>query len=169
MFAKGEYVVYGNAGICQVLGVTTMKMEGIPIDRLYYVLQPDGKEDDTIYTPVDPVKTVLRPIMTREEAEQLISEIPDIEVLEIENDKLREAKYKECLRSCDGREIIRILKTIYGRRNRRLQRGKKSTAVDERYLKLAETSLCAELSKLLEIPKDQVNRMLTVRFSQSPE
>ncbi len=160
MFTKGEYVVYGNAGICQVQDVTTMKMPGIPDDRLYYVLRPMGKADDTIYTPIEPTRTVLRRIMTRAEAEELISDIPNIEVLEIENDKMREAKYRECLKACDGRETIRILKTIHDRRVRRLQKGKKSTSLDDRYLKLAEASLYSELSKLLEIPKDQVRKLM---------
>ena len=30
MFETGEYIVYGKTGICQVMGVTTMNMEGIP-------------------------------------------------------------------------------------------------------------------------------------------
>lgn len=30
MFETGEYVVYGRTGICQVTGVTTMKMDGPP-------------------------------------------------------------------------------------------------------------------------------------------
>ena len=41
MFETGEYVVYGKNGICQVMGVTTMDMEGIPKDRLYYILRPE--------------------------------------------------------------------------------------------------------------------------------
>ncbi|MBQ8304678.1 MAG: CarD family transcriptional regulator [Blautia sp.] len=156
MFEKGEYVIYGHVGICQVMGTTTMDLDGIPKDRLYYVLQPDGKGSGRIYTPVDNGKPVLRKIMTRDEAEALISDIPEIETLEIENDKLREEKYKECLKTCNGRELIRIIKTIYSRRRQRLKSGKKVTAVDERYMKLAEDNLYAELAMLLEIPKDHV-------------
>ena len=45
----GEYIVYGKNGICQVMGVTTMDMEGIPKDRLYYILRPDGETEGTIF------------------------------------------------------------------------------------------------------------------------
>lgn len=156
MFETGDYVIYGSTGICKVMGVTTMNMDGIPKDRLYYVLRPNGKQDGTIYTPVDNKKLVIRKVMSKEEAEQLINDIPNIEALEIENDKLREEKYKECLKSCDNREIIRIIKTIYLRRMNRLRHGKKGTSTDERYLKAAEDGLYSELSMQLGIPKENM-------------
>ena len=67
------------------MGVTTMNMEGIPKDRLYYILRPDGATEGTIFTPVDNDKMVMRKLLTREEAEELIDEIPEIEILGIEN------------------------------------------------------------------------------------
>jgi len=149
-------VIYGRVGICRVEGVTTMEMEGIPKDRLYYVLTPDGKTDGTIYTPVDNMKQVLRPVMTKKEAEELISSIPEIEELNIENEKLREEKYKECIKSCDGTEMFRIIKTIYTRKRNRMKHGKRVTAVDERYMKLAEDNLYAELSMLLDVPREKM-------------
>ncbi|MBQ1311339.1 MAG: CarD family transcriptional regulator [Blautia sp.] len=161
MFETGDYVIYNNAGICRVQGTTTMDLPGVPKDRLYYILEPNGKKEGKIYTPVDGMKKVLRRMMTKEEAQKLIEEIPAIEVLEIENDKLREEKYKECLKSCSSRELVRIIKTIYLRRTRRLRSGKKATAVDERYMKLAEENLYAELSMLLGIPKEGMVSYIT--------
>ena len=166
MFEKGEYVVYGHVGICRVMGTTTMDLDGIPRDRLYYELQPEGRESGRIYTPVDNGKPVLRRIMTRDEAEALILDIPEIETLEIENDKLREEKYKECLKTCSGRELVRIIKTIHSRRSQRLKCGKKVTAVDERYMKLAEDNLYAELAMLLEIPKENVVSYISGKCAQ---
>ena len=166
MFEKGEYVIYGHVGICQVMGTTTMNLDGIPKDRLYYELQPEGKESGRIYTPVNSGKPVLRRMMTRDEAEALISDIPGIETLKIENDKLREEKYKECLKTCNGRELVRIIKTIYSRRSQRLKIGKKVTALDERYMKLAEDNLYAELAMLLGIPRDHVVSYISSRCEE---
>ena len=42
MFETGEYVVYGRTGICQVTGVTTMRVDGSSGEKLYYVLRPGG-------------------------------------------------------------------------------------------------------------------------------
>ena len=89
MFETGEYVVYGRTGICQVTGVTTMRVDGSSGEKLYYVLRPGGETDGKIFTPVEGGKQVLRGIITREEAERLIDEIPSIETLSIENEKFR--------------------------------------------------------------------------------
>ncbi len=166
MFETGDYIVYGNTGICRVMGVTTMDMEGIPKNRLYYILRPDGQAEGKIFTPVDNHKMVMRRMMSKEEAENLIEEIPDIEVLGVADDKLREEKYKECIRSCECRELIRIIKTIYIRKKERLSQGKKVTAVDERYLRLAEENLYSELSLLLGIPKNRMEHYITVRMKR---
>lgn len=154
MFETGEYVVYGRTGICQVTGVTTMRVDGSSGEKLYYVLRPGGETDGKIFTPVEGGKQVLRGIITREEAERLIDEIPSIETLSIENEKFREDSYKKCIRTCECRDLLRIIKTIYVRKQARLSHGKKTTATDERYLKLAEDHLYSEFSMLLDIPKN---------------
>lgn len=156
MFETGDYVVYGHNGICQVMGVTTMDMPGISKERLYYILCPEGQKEGKIFTPVDNDKMVLRKVMKQEEAEKLIAEIPSIEILEVMDEKRREEQYKECIKSCECRELIRIIKTIYLRKQERLSQGKKVTAVDERYLKMAEDNLYSELSILLGVPKNKM-------------
>ena len=111
MFETGEYVVYGRTGICKVTGVTTMKMDGASGERLYYVLRPGGETEGKIFTPVEGGKQVLRGIITKEEAEKLINEIPLIETLSIENEKFREDSYKKCIRTCECRDLL-IWQTI---------------------------------------------------------
>lgn len=169
MFAAGDYVVYGQTGICQVMDVTTMKMDGVPKDRLYYVLRPDGKKDGRIYTPVENNKLAMRRMMTKEEAEQLIDDIPQLEILNIPNDKLREECYKECLKSCESRELVRMIKTIHGRNKERMSRGKKGTSMDERYIKMAEDSLYGELSVLLKMPRQEVKFYILDRVQKQIE
>lgn len=164
MFEKGEYVVYGNTGICQVMDVTTMDLPGVPKDRLYYVLRPDGKRDGRIFTPVSNGKLVLRRVMTQEEAEHLIEEIPEIEMLGIPDEKFREERYKECIKSCECRELVRIIKTIYVRKRERISQGKKVTVTDERYLKIAEDNLYSELSMLLGVPKNMMESYIAGRL-----
>ena len=169
MFETGEYVVYGRTGICQVTGVTTMRVDGSSGEKLYYVLRPGGETDGKIFTPVEGGKQVLRGIITREEAERLIDEIPSIETLSIENEKFREDSYKKCIRTCECRDLLRIIKTIYVRKQARLSHGKKTTATDERYLKLAEDHLYSEFSMLLDIPKEHMAGYIEQRVHQQEE
>lgn len=165
MFAKGEMVVYGRNGICRIMDITTMKMEGVPDDRLYYIVVP-VKEGGRIYTPVDNQKIVMRKVLSREEALALIDEIPRIEALWTVNDKLREAAYKDCIKSCDCREWVKIIKTMYLRNQERALQGKRITATDEKYLRLAEESLFAELSLSLAIPKGEIEDFIINRIEK---
>lgn len=166
MFEKGEYIIYGVSGVCQVEDVTTMEMEGVPRDRLYYVLAPVSQKGGKIFTPVDNEKTPMRRVLTREEATGLIDRIPEIEELWITSEKLRENKYKECMRSGDCREWIRIIKTLYLRNQERSAQGKKVTATDEKYLHMAEECLYSELEIPLEIPKNQVEQYIVERLGR---
>lgn len=161
MYGKGDYIIYGSSGVCQVEGVTTMDMEGIPRDRLYYVLCPSSQKGGRIFTPVDNPKAQMRPVMTEEEAKKLISSIPQIEELWITNEKLREEKYKECIRSGDCRDWIRIIKTLYLRKLQRTAQGKKITATDEKYLRMAEDYLYSEMEIPLGIPKEKMEAYIT--------
>lgn len=153
MFEKGDYIVYGASGVCKIEDITTMNMEGVSKDRLYYVLSPLSQAGGRIFTPVDNQKTLIRGIVNEEQAAKLIEEMSEIETPWIVNDKQREEHYKTCMRSCDCREWIRIIKTLYMRRIERQTQGKKITSTDEKYLKMAEEALYSELSIPLGIPK----------------
>ena len=53
MFEKGEYIVYGHNGICEVEDITHLNLSGVDKGKLYYVLAPLNKKESRIYYPVD--------------------------------------------------------------------------------------------------------------------
>ncbi len=167
MFAKGDYIVYGSTGICVIEDITTMELPGIAKDRLYYVMQPYHQAGNRIFTPVDNPKMTLRRIMTREEVLALIDEIPSIEQIGIVEEKLREQRYKEYIRSCECRNWIRIMKTLYHRKQERVLQGKKVTATDERYFKMAEDNLYTEFSISLDLPKQEIESYIAARIEET--
>ena len=156
MFEVGEYIVYGCKGVCQVEEITHIDIPGSNKDRLYYVLAPLEDRNGKIYAPTDNAKVAMRKVITRQEAEQLIEEMPQIEELWVANEKQREMQYKEALKTCDFRAWISIIKTLYFRKKERIAQGKKITSLDERYLKAAENELYGELSLILGLPKSQM-------------
>ena len=167
MFGKGEIVFYENKGVCEVMDVITMNHQGIPKDKLFYVLHPYFTKDDKIFTPIDNDKIIMRKLITKEEVDQLVGEISEIEELKIDNEKMREETYKECIRSCECKQWVRIIKTLKKRRNRRIQEGKKTTASDDRYLKLAENNLYSEISVRLGVSRLDVAGFLEGRFEEN--
>lgn len=160
MFEKGGYIVYGTTGVCQVEEITGLSMKGASGDKLYYVLRPCFQKGSTIFTPVDNGKITMRAVMSRNEAEELVERIPEIEELNESDDKERERHYKEAIKSGNPGEWIRIIKTSYLRSRKREAEGKRATTVDERYFHAAEDHLYAELAVALEMGKDEVKNYI---------
>lgn len=156
MFQIGEFVVCGNKGVCVVENITTLEISGVDKERKYYILKPKYQAGSTVYVPVDSPKESMRRVLSREEAQKLIGSIPGIPLINITNDKLSEQTYKEYMRTNSCEELVSIIKTIYLRKQKRLQAGRKVTAVDAKYFHMAEESLYGELAVALDMNREEV-------------
>lgn len=166
MFEIGEYIICGSNGVCRVTKIGSMNLPGTIKGKLYYSLEPVYTGGSVIYTPVDNEKMIMRPILKKEEANQLILQMREIETLWIQDEKRREELFKNALRTCDCRELVKIIKTLYLRKQSRLAHGKKEISSDEKYLRLAEDNLYGELAISLEMPKEQVERFVCDTIEQ---
>ncbi len=165
MFKVGEYIIYGMNGVCRVEDIGPMKLSGINNDKEYYTLLPLYAKGSMVYTPVDNQRVVMRPVISKQEACRLIDEIKKTKPLEVTDDKRRELAYKEALKSCDCKELIRIINTVLKRKEERLAQGKKMSACDERYLKQAQDSLYGEFAISLKMEKNEVEDYIVHRIS----
>lgn len=168
MFEPGEYIHYGTSGLCKVEEITKLNVSGADRDRLYYRHTPLEGQGGVIYTPVDNQKVQMRKALNREEAKELIDSIPDIQELWISEEKQREQNYKQALRSPDCRCWIQIIKTLYVRKQSRIEQGRKITATDEKYLKSAENRLYSELALALGRDKNDMEQYIALRI-KNPE
>lgn len=164
MFEKGDYIVYGTKGVCQVEEITELDIKGTAERKIFYVLRPCFQKGSTIFTPVENGKTIMRAVMSRKEADALVEEISGIEVLQESSDKEREKQYREAIRSTDPRQWVRIIKTSYLRGQQRKAQGKKVTTLDERYFHAAEEQLHEELSIVLGVPKEEIRNYIGSRI-----
>lgn len=155
MFEKGDLVLYGTNGLCDITDITTVDIPGIDKDRLYYILSARNSKC-TIYVAADGDLSKMRKLISKEEAKDLVSKIREIEPLKLRDEKKPDAEYKEALQKYDCIELFKLIKCIYFRRKQRLDEGKKVTAADDKYMHLAEDMLYQELGVVLDIPKDQV-------------
>ncbi len=166
VFEKGAYVVCGNKGVCVVEDIATLNISGVDKEREYYILKPIYMTGSTVYLPVDSSGESLRRVLSRTEADQLIREIPHIPLISITNDKLLEQEYRGCMRSNCCEEWVKIIKTIYLRRQKRLEAGRKVTAVDAKYFRIAGDNLYGELAIALDIPKTEVEAYISDAMDQ---
>ncbi|MDE7277282.1 MAG: CarD family transcriptional regulator, partial [Lachnospiraceae bacterium] len=133
------------------------------------ILEPVFEKGSTIYTPVDNEKIVMRKIMDEKAAKLLIGRIPDIETVWIKEEKTREQMYKEAIRTYDCQSLVQIIKTLYLRKQDRVQQGKKVLSSDEHYLKKAEELLYSEMSLALSIPKESVESYIFDEIHKSEQ
>jgi len=169
MFQIGEYVVHGNDGICEVKDITQLELPGSSSKRQYYLLVPQKEKNGRIYSPVESSKVQTRKVITKQEADTLIREIPAIQAAWVENEKLRENVYKEAIKSCDLRELVKIIKNMYLRRQERISSGKKATVLDDRYFKLAEDKLYSELVFATGKDRNQIEKQIEQQAAQCRE
>jgi CarD family transcriptional regulator len=165
MFKVGDLVVFGSYSVCEITSIGSLDMDGISKDRIYYTLKPYYTKGSIIYTPVDNRKEVMRPVLTKDEAIELIDEMQQIDYLWINDERKRERDYKNAMHSCDCRELIKIIKTTYDNKRQRTAHGKTMTSIDKKYFTMAEDYLYGELAIALELPKDEVREYIINRIN----
>lgn len=169
MYKKGEYVVKVNDGICRIEDIVHMGSESLKPGKLYYLMVPEHEKKTKLYVPVEKENGNFRKIMTEKEAWEFIDYIPQIDAAWITDEKVREKKYKEALQSGNPVQIVGIIKNMYIRKKERISQGKKNTAIDERYFKLAEETLYAELAFATGGRKEDMTEIITKRIKEKEQ
>ena len=159
MYQKGDYVVKIPEGICRIEDV--MQLDISDTDKKYYMLVPISKKSSRIYIPTDNAEGRIRKVISKDEALRFIKSIPKIDAKDIPNEKMREQEYKTSILSGNNEKIVSIIKSIYARKQERMEQGKKITTTDDKYFKRAEDVLFSELSFVLNIPKDKMEQFIS--------
>lgn len=139
-------------------------LPGMPRGTKYYVLRPLF-QSGTIYCPVEQPKVFMRPVMNREEAEELVALIPTISVEPFRTGRLQELSehYRSILGTHSTVDLVEIIKSVYHKKKEAAAAGRRVSQLDDRYMKLAEELLHGELSVALEIPRDEVREYIRQR------
>ena len=169
MFAAGDLVVYGGEGVCRIESIGPSGMSYDSGDRMYYHLTPLYRSG-TVLTPVD-TKVLMRPILTRQEAEDLIAQLPQLPPEEPESRSMRLLKefYQQIVTSYDCRRMAGLIRSAVRRRKHALRTGRKVSQMDERYLRRAEIALYGELAAALDLPEEEVLPYIRRTCPQWPE
>lgn len=150
MYQKEDKVIYGNIGVCKVVDVA--ELDFMEDHKLYYTLQPYYDENRTIYAPVEGHKHRIRPIISREEAENFIKKLPTIEAGSYASEKERKEAYHEVILSGDMEKWASMIHYIYRREQERAAKGQKISTHYLEEMKGVEKLLLGELAVALSIP-----------------
>lgn len=170
MFQAGDLVVYGTTGVCRVESIDQPNMTGADRHKKYYRLKP-FYQDGVIYTPVDNTKVSIRPVISREDAENLIDLIPGIRAEAYRAPTLQALAqhYQTAFQSHSCQDLVELIMSIYTKQRETTSQNRRLGMVDERFLKQAERLLYGELAVALEIPFDEVQPYISNRVKRQKD
>ena len=156
MLNKGDVISYGTTGVCRVEGECEQTVKGQK--RRYLVLKPVHKQNSTVYVPLDNdvLKDKFKPLLTGDEIEEIIKEMPEENSLWKESSSERAELYSQILESGDRKRLAQLVRTLYLRQKSLLAKGRHLHSLDERFFKNAESLLFDEFSAVLGITQDEV-------------
>ena len=156
--SKGETVVYGGSGVCEIDDIRDISFYHED-PRTYYVLRPlFVNQSQTVYVPFDNEKLTskLQPVISKEEALELIHGINETSVEWIEDRNLRKETYGEMVTGGNRKDIVDVISVILNKRKDLLAEGKTLNMQDERILADAEKRMNAEFAVALDIKIEDV-------------
>lgn len=157
MYKVGDYLVY-KKDVCKVVNI---------IDNVkYYVLSPIDDESLKVDVPVDNKCGFIRNLISREELEDIIDDIPNVKVIENSDRLIDEGTYKELLKNGTHRSLISIIKTTYLRNQNRKNSKKKLSEKDEYYFNKAEKYLYTEFGIVLGMNYEDTKEYVISRVSK---
>ncbi|MDO4539676.1 MAG: CarD family transcriptional regulator [Syntrophomonadaceae bacterium] len=159
-FKAGDLVIYGETGVCRVDMVGPLDMPTAKQGITYYTLLP-LYSDVRIFAPVG-TKVYMRPIISRQDALELIDQISSLQETDFGTTDLRQLNdmYQQAVKAYECIDMVKFIKAVYTKRQRSIDSGKKPGQADERYLKQAEDLLYGELAVALGIPKSEVKGVI---------
>lgn len=160
MYKVNDYLVY-KKDVCRVKEIRKNKINGSD----YYILVPIDDDSLIIDVPIDNRMGFIRDIISKEDAEKLIENIPNIEPITNIDFKYIENTYKELIRNGSYEDLVKIIKTTYLRNEERASNKKKLSDKDTKYFEQAEKYLYNELAISFRISFDEVKEYIINKVS----
>ncbi|MEG0856364.1 MAG: CarD family transcriptional regulator [Terrisporobacter sp.] len=167
MYKIGDFIIYGNNGVCEVEGIGAINISGVNKTKSYYTLKPVS-ENGKIFVPVD-TSVFMRGIITYEEVQQLIKRIPSIKEIECKekNARLLQVYYTKFLETHKCIDLLSIISSIYDKKANGIINGKKLCQTDEKFMKIATGLINDEFSIVLGIPKNDVQTYIKEKIEKN--
>lgn len=156
-----EYIIY-KRDVCEIIERQKDYMNNMD----YLVLIPIS--DNSLKISIPASNEDLKPLITKEEIDNLINKIPEIKIIDC-NDKQIENEYKSLMKSYVHEDLIKIIKTSYLRNQKRLNDNKKISDKDDKYFKQAEKYLYSEFSVVLNISYEEAKQYVISHVTKLEE
>lgn len=164
MLQVGAQVVYGIHGVCSIVDVEVRTVDRKKVE--YFVLEPLEQPVARFYVPTQNKLALskLRPLLTREELEELLDSEAAHRDCWITDENQRKQKYRELINSGDRAALISMIRSLYLHKQMQLSAGRKFHLCDENFLRDAQKLLSSEFSLVLGISQAEVAEYIDKRL-----
>lgn len=168
MFQVGDFIMYGDTGVCKVTGIQKMNLSTKHKPALYYTIEP-VYQTCVIHTPAENPKVFMRRTISKEQAHQVIDEIPNAIIDTYHGKSVNDLThhYQESFQSHECVHLVALTMSIHAKKLELEVLGRKPGAIDEKFMKRAEELLFGELSIALGISKDEVPAYIDARVKKN--
>ncbi len=156
MFQIGDVVVYTTYGICRVENIIEMNFNGNLTK--YYVLVPLSEAKTELTIPVENPITMsrLHGLLSENEINEIIDEIPYLETFWINNDNERKKAFNDIIKKGNRKDTLQMLKSVKKHQLSLKDKVRKLHACDEQVMHDAEKLIVDEFSYVLKKEKIDV-------------
>lgn len=164
MYEVGEYIVHPGQGVCKVENI-------VQEPHAVYQLLPIGQRHPMKISFPVASEAKLRPVLTRQEAQDIIDEYPTMAIEEFNgrSNALEEEHFRNEIRHGSCEDSVRIVKTFRRRIAQTRARNKKPPVAYERILKQASKRSLEELAVALDSTPDDVEALFEDRMASVEE
>lgn len=161
MYKIGDYIVY-RKDVCKVVDIKKNHFNNLD----YYILEPIDDSSLRLDVPVDNRCGYLRNLVSKDDIDNIINNIPNIEIINI-RDKTIENIYKNLMTSGNHEDLIKIIKTTYLRNQERIDSNRKVSDRDTNYFNQAEKCLYNEFSIVLGMSYEDTKQYVIDRVLET--
>ncbi len=162
MFKINDSVIHCREGLSTIVSMSNMN------GKDYFLVSVNRNSGETIYVPVDTASSIIRPLMNKKEADELLLYIKKIKKEFNTNTKQRRDAYKKMLSSGSVKEIAYLYRQLYfyekigGENNTEIKLG----PVDIDMLSYAQNMLMDEFALTYNVKREEVKDFIEKRISK---
>ncbi len=166
VFEKEQYVVYGKMGVCRVIDRQRLSFGGDKEE--YYILAPAHDPRSSVYVPCgnETLMARLRPLLTKDEIDDILSCVTQTDIPWTEDRAERATQFRAIIGGGDRRQIVRLVRCLYEKKQEKLAAGKKLSAADEAFLQECIRLIEEEFVLALGISAEQVGDYIRERIGE---
>jgi len=166
VFKINDYVFYGATGVCRIADLRLVELGGAGGQECY-VLKPLSDATTSIYVPTsnEEILAHIRLVMSKDQIYDLIDQMPEEGTVWISNERERSKAYYAKINSCDSRNLIQLIKTLYIEKNHH-SKSKRLGTIDSKIMGTAERLLYEEFGFVLGINPKEVLPFIQARIPQ---